>query len=97
MIAKVVAQVTNISISEDWFKSNKQSVENQQSTNIFYNLIIAVAPVENLARTMRRLHLIEFGDYATDVGLNDFLSTNGTFTVFVPENRAFQNISETTE
>ena len=96
MIAKVVAQVTNISISEDLFKSN-QSVENQQSTNIFYYLIFAVAPVENLARTMRRLHLIEFGDYATDVGLNDFLSTNGTFTVFVPENRAFQNISETTE
>ena len=84
-----------MSIHEKYLNLINNLFKINPSINISF--IVAVAPVENLVRTIRRLHLIEFGDYATDVGLNDFLSTNGIFTVFVPENRAIQNISETTE
>ena len=81
---------------EDFLVNNLFKINPSISIS-FITYTVAVAPVENLARTIGRLHLTKFGDYATDIGLNDFLSRNGTFTVFVPENRAFQNISETTE
>ena len=61
-----------------------------------YPFILAVAPVENLSRTMKRLYLSEFRQYATLVGLDLLLEMNDTYTVFAPENRAFHNTSETT-
>ena len=59
----------------------------------------AVKPLENIMDTAKHMYLKDFRNHAKKSGLNHTLTRHrrgGAYTVFVPENKAFRKVPQST-
>lgn len=58
----------------------------------FYSLV--VKPLEDIVYTARNMLLDDFVKMSEAADLTDQLSNEGAYTVFIPENEAFQKLTD---
>ncbi|OWF35135.1 transforming growth factor-beta-induced protein ig-h3-like [Mizuhopecten yessoensis] len=65
-----------------------------ESTSAPYGILAIQGDVDNIVTLARALGATTFVSYLTTTGLNTTLAGQGPFTVFVPTNDAFENLSD---
>jgi len=75
---------------------HRRSHPSRRALLIFISLP-AVAPIENLATTAKHLYLKDYRNYfKKNKVVSDRLTHGGAYTVFAPENKAFNNLPQNT-